>query len=116
MTEETGINDELMIEILRDQVFFLESQIEDKNKFISNAYKKFGRTFEQFVPFTKRFSKEDKENFKFIGQPIDGIIFGENEITFVEIKTGESKLTENQKRIKDLIQKKKINFWEVRFS
>ena len=72
--------------------------------------------FEQFVPFTKRFSKEDKENFKFLGQPIDGIIFGKNEITFVEIKTGKSELTENQKRIQALIKEKKVSFREVRFS
>jgi len=93
----------------------LKQELENKDKYILNAYKKFGRMFEQFVPFTKRFSKEDKENFKFLGQPIDGIIFGKDKIIFVEIKTGKSELTENQKRVRDLIQQKKVNFWEVRF-
>ena len=116
MTEKYGIDDELTIEILKDKIFFLQGKVEDKDKLVGNVCRKFGRMFEQFAPFTKRFSKEDRENFKFLGQPIDGIIFGKNEITFVEIKTGNSELTENQKQVRDLIQQKKINFWEVRFS
>lgn len=116
MTEKDGIDEELMIEILKDKVFFLENTVEDKDKLIGNICRKYGRMFEQFAPFTKRFSKEDRENFKFLGRPIDGVIFGQNEITFVEIKTGNSELTESQKRVRDLIQQKKINFWEVRFS
>lgn len=116
MTEKYGIDDELTIEILKDKIFFLEGEVKDKDQFLINAYRKFGRMFEQFAPFTKRFSKEDRENFKFLGKPVDGVIFGQNEITFVEIKTGNSELTENQKRVRDLIQQKKINFWEVRFS
>jgi len=103
-------------EFKMEKIIKLQEEIQNKKQFIRNAYKKFGRMFEQFVPFTKRFSQEDKENFKFLGQPIDGIIFGKNEITFVEIKTGKSQLTENQKRVRNLIQQKKINFWEVRFS
>ncbi len=100
---------------MKQQITSLNEEIKRKEEYLRNAYKKFGRTFENFVPFTKNFSKEDKENFKFLGQPIDGIIFGKFGITFVEIKTGKSELTENQQRVKDLIQQGKVNFWEVRY-
>ena len=48
---------------------------------------KHGQTWEQFVPFAKDFPFS-KNDFKFIGQPIDGIVFGSDNISFIEIKTG----------------------------
>ena len=101
--------------IMEKQISHLNEEIKRKGEYIRNAYRKFGRTFENFVPFTKSFFKEDRDNFKFLGQPIDGIIFGKFGITFVKIKTGKSELTENQKRVRELIKQGKVNFWEVRY-
>jgi len=72
---------------------------------------RFGLAAEQLSPFIKKFNPE---RFRFIGSPVDGIHFGEKEITFVEFKTGNSQLNENEKRIKELVEKKKVRFEVIR--
>lgn len=74
---------------------------------------KYGKTFEQFIPLIESYPY-DKSKFRFIGSPIDGIQFEKDKIIFVEFKTGESKLTEEQKRIRELIENKKVEFLEFR--
>ena len=73
-----------------------------------------GKTWEQFVPFTSNFPYT-KENFKFLGDPIDGIVFEEDKIAIVEIKTGSSQLSPKQKKIKELISEGKVEFKELRY-
>ena len=92
----------------------LKQEIENKNRYILNAYKKFGRIFEQFIPFANNF-QWDKSKFIFLGKPIDGIVFEDNRIIFLEFKTGQSKLTPNQERVKQLVSEGKIEFKEVRY-
>ena len=60
---------------------------------------RFGKTFEHFVPFIKNFPG-DREKAVFLGMPIDFIIFEEDRIKFVEVKTQNSRLSEKQERIK----------------
>lgn len=93
----------------------LESQLKKTTFALRSAYVKFGKTFEQFVPFTKDFTQEEKNGFVFLGMPIDGVIFGEDKIKFIEIKTGESQLSGKQKRIKKMINEGKVEFMEVRY-
>ena len=77
---------------------------------------KHGKSFEHFVPFTPEFEQiADKNNFTFIGMPIDGIAFEEDAIKFIEIKTGSSQLSQKQKRVKELIQNKQVEWHELRF-
>ncbi|MCK4555214.1 MAG: endonuclease [Candidatus Aenigmarchaeota archaeon] len=89
------------------------------NKWFSTASRKqslsttYGKIFEQIVPFSKRFSFEPK-NFRFIGDPIDGLAFTDNEVVFCEIKLNKSTLSKRQKRIKELVQKKKVRWQEIR--
>ena len=75
---------------------------------------KYGKSWEQFVPFMKNF-QYSKENFKFFGEPIDGIAFEDNEVVFCEIKTGQSQLTNEQRRIRNLISEGKVRFDELRY-
>ncbi|MDO8628819.1 MAG: Holliday junction resolvase-like protein [Nanoarchaeota archaeon] len=75
---------------------------------------KHGKNWEQFTPFMKDFPG-NKENFRFLGTPIDGIIFDDEEIKFIEIKTGTSRLSDKQERIKNLIEKKKVSWKELRY-
>ena len=56
------------------------------------------------------------KNFRFIGNPIDGIQFEEDGIVFVEIKTGRSRLSKPQKGIRNLINEGKVSFIEFRIS
>jgi len=49
-----------------------------------------------------------------LGQPIDFIGVGNDTIDFIEIKTGRARLTNAEKKIKDLIEKGKVRFREMR--
>lgn len=68
---------------------------------------------ETLAPFLDQFNFEPEE-CSFLGKPIDYISFGEEEVTFIEIKSGNAKLNQNQKRIKKQIEDKKVSWKEVR--
>ena len=70
-----------------------------------------GQIAEQFVPFIENFPYDPKRA-RFIGSPIDLMVFGDDEIVFLEIKTGKSRLNANQTRIKKQIEENKIK-WDV---
>jgi predicted Holliday junction resolvase-like endonuclease len=74
---------------------------------------KYGKMTEQFLPFLEGYPY-DPQNFRFIGSPIDGVQFDDDKITFVEFKVVGSKLTDRQKRIKELVENKKVDFEEYR--
>ena len=76
-----------------------------------------GLIAEQFAPFTKRFDDLgwDPQEFKFLGRPVDGVQFQENEIVIVEFKTGASQLTTRQRQIKRMVIDGKVRFEEIRF-
>jgi predicted Holliday junction resolvase-like endonuclease len=76
---------------------------------------KYGKMSEQFFPFLKDYPY-DEQNFRFTGSPIDGVQFEDDKIVLVEFKTGSSGLTEKQKRIRELAEKKKVEFREIRIS
>jgi len=73
----------------------------------------YGRITEQFAPFMKDYPYST-QNFRFIGSPIDGIQFNDNQILFVEFKTNKSKLTSSQHKIKKLVKEGKISWFEFR--
>ena len=78
-----------------------------------------GHFSEQLAPFLPGFNFKPTE-CKFIGKPIDFIVFNGidnkeiNEIVFVEVKSGNSKLTSTEKKIKEAIKKKKVRWEEYR--
>ena len=73
----------------------------------------FGQSAEKIAPFLDSFGF-DPQKCQFLGQPIDYVVFDDDEVVFVEIKTGKARLTQKQKHIKDLILNKKIGWKEVR--
>lgn len=94
----------LVISPLREK---MERSIEQKRS-LSVTY---GKITEQFAPFMQSYPFHP-ENFRFIGSPIDGIQFEDDKIIFVEIKTNKSKLTPLQKRIKELVKRGKVEWFE----
>ena len=74
---------------------------------------KHGKSFEQLFPFMENYPY-DYRNFRFIGTPIDGLSFEDNMIVFLEFKTGTSKLSDKQRKIKSLIENKKVEWKEVK--
>lgn len=74
---------------------------------------KYGKMTEQFFPFMKDYPYSE-QNFRFIGSPIDGVQFEDDKIVFVEFKSADSRMSQKQRRIKELVDKKKVGFEEVR--
>lgn len=76
-----------------------------------------GLIAEQFAPFTKRFDdlEWDPQEFKFLGRPVDGVQFQDDEVIIVEFKTGDSQMTMRQRQIKRMVAEDKVRFEEVRF-
>ena len=78
-----------------------------------------GNITEQLAPYLPDFPYNPNE-CKFIGKPIDFIVFkgldnGEpEEVVFVEVKTGEATLSQNEKKLKEIIQAKKVAWKEYR--
>ena len=74
---------------------------------------KYGKMTEQFMPFLKNYPYNPND-FRFIGTPIDGIQFNEDEIILVEFKTSTSSLSYKQKSIKEIVKSGKIKFEEYK--
>ncbi|MBI2598192.1 MAG: endonuclease [Candidatus Diapherotrites archaeon] len=74
---------------------------------------KYGKLTEQFIPFTKEFPF-DSANFRFIGEPIDGLAFEDGKIFFCEFKASDSMLSTKQQKIKKLVEEKKVEWFEFR--
>ncbi len=81
-----------------------------------------GKILEKLIPFLSRFN-HDPQDVRWIGDPIDLIVFDGysknqkkdiNGITFIEVKSGESKLKSGQIKIRDVIEKGKVKFEEFR--
>jgi predicted Holliday junction resolvase-like endonuclease len=78
-----------------------------------------GQFSEQLAPYLPNFKYKPTE-CKFIGKPIDFIVFegsDEKEITevvFVEVKSGNSRLSIQEKNLKNAIEKGKIRYEEYR--
>jgi len=63
-----------------------------------------GKIGENLAPFLKDWPY-DPNRFRFIGNPVDGIQFTDDEVIFIEIKTGKSKLTKSQRAIRNVLRK-----------
>ncbi len=101
--------------LFKKMALIREELAELKSKYKSKAVLH-GSHWENFVPFTEQFEKiADKENAKFLGKPIDYIVFDDDAIKFVEVKTGQSRLSEKEKHIREQIKNKEIKWFELRF-
>ncbi|MDD5012624.1 MAG: Holliday junction resolvase-like protein [Candidatus Nanoarchaeia archaeon] len=78
-----------------------------------------GQFSEQLAPYLPDFEYLPTE-CRFIGKPIDFIVFRGmdekkiDEVVFVEVKSGNSKLNQHEKNLKDAIEKKKVKWMEYR--
>jgi hypothetical protein len=72
-----------------------------------------GHIAEKFVPFLNKF-KHRPDQTQFIGNPIDYLIFGDDAITFIEVKSGNARLSNKQKHIKNLVLNKQVEWEEIR--
>lgn len=101
---------------LNDLEIELAKEKEAKKKVTSqkkSSEVRLGHIAETLAPFLDQF-EFDPEACTFLGKPIDYISFGQEEITFIEIKSGNSQLNQNQRRVRDLVKDKKISWKEIR--
>jgi len=61
---------------------------------------------------TMKYYPYNPDNFRFVGDPIDGIQFEENAIVFVRFKKGNACRTKEQDHIKTLLENRKIEWFE----
>ena len=94
----------------------LLEEVENRKKILSQKKSgevRLGHIAETLAPFLDQFDFEP-DQCAFLGQPIDYISFGDDIISFIEIKSGESQLSKKQRHIRDLIKSKSIEWKEVR--
>ncbi len=84
--------------------------LESKKQSLSTRY---GQITEQFLPFMEQYPYDEK-NFKFLGNPVDGVQFNDDEVVFLEFKNNKSKLSKKQRKIKNLVEDGKVKFKEMR--
>lgn len=68
-----------------------------------------GQISEQLVPFLDNFAHDPKK-LRALFSPIDYVCFEDERITFIEVKSGDSQLSQKQKNIKKLIEEKEVYF------
>lgn len=72
-----------------------------------------GNIAEKLAPFLEDFPY-DPEDAIFAGKPIDYIVFDDEAVVFVEIKSGNSQLSKKQRHIRDLIKNNCVEWKEIR--
>jgi predicted Holliday junction resolvase-like endonuclease len=94
----------------------LAEETENRRKVVSqkkSSEVRLGGIAETLAPFLDQF-EFDPENCTFLGKPIDYISFADDEITFIEVKSGNSQLNSKQRHIRDQVKAKLINWKEIR--
>lgn len=74
-----------------------------------------GQVGENILPLLLSFPYDSKR-VRGLFQPIDLLVFNDDEIVFVEVKTGDAKLTEKQRNIQRIIEEGKVRFEVHRLS
>jgi predicted Holliday junction resolvase-like endonuclease len=74
---------------------------------------KYGKMTEQFLPFLAEYPY-DPQQFRFLGTPVDGVQFTDDKIVFIEFKTAGATLSPSQRKIKNLIERRDVDFKEIR--
>lgn len=102
------------------RIKFLEEElleVSDAKRKVTSQKKssevRLGHIAETLAPFLDQFDF-DPENCVFMGKPIDYISFGDDEITFIEVKSGKSQLNSRQRAIRDQVKNNKVSWKEVR--
>ena len=119
----------LSVVLVLGSFYILYSQLIDARKFAKekvieytkllsqkkSSEVRLGQISEQLVPLLDKF-KYDPRNAHFIGMPIDYIVFNNDEVIFVEVKSGASTLSKKQSEIKKLITDGKVRFETIRIN
>lgn len=113
---ELQLKEQKLLKELNDLEERLTEETENRKKVVSqkkSSEVRLGHIAETLAPFLDQFDFEP-EQCTFLGKPIDYISFGDDEITFIEVKSGKSQLNAKQRHIRDQVKNKLINWKEIR--
>lgn len=105
--------------ILRDKYWEKQLKEHRKDAIMKSRAVLSGHFSEQLAPFLPNFPFKPNE-VRFIGKPVDFIAFKGmdekhiEEISFIEVKSGKSKLNSVEKSLKEAVQKGKVTWKEYR--
>jgi predicted Holliday junction resolvase-like endonuclease len=105
----------IIIFFLVSNIFYLRDELDSLIHLKRSQSVKYGQLTEQWIPFSENFPFE-AQKFRFIGKPIDGLVFDDNKIIFVEFKTNKSTLSPVQKEVKQLVLDKKVDWFELKIN
>ena len=112
-------NRELQGDLLDAQDFL--GQEREKNRTLLSQKKssetRLGQISEHLVPFLSE-CKHDPKTMHFLGNPIDYVVFDfdQGSITFLEVKSGNSKPSKRQKTVKNIVKSGRIYYDEIRIN
>ena len=112
-------NKELQDDLLNTQDDL--GQEREKNRTLLSQKKssetRLGQISEHLIPFLDNCT-HDPKSMHFLGNPIDYIVFDfdQGEITFLEVKSGNSKASKRQKTVKNIIKAGRIKYEELRIN
>lgn len=93
-------------------VYPLHKRIEDLTNENTSLQKVMNKKKEKFELHTDKYPYSI-EDFRFIGNPIYGIQFENDQILFIANRRNKSKLTTKQNKIKKLVKEGKISWFEL---
>ena len=103
----------------KDALHIVEKAKARKDSTFRSSAVNWGFTVENFVPFLDIFPVPS-EDVNFLGKPVDFIGFTETdsktncEVHFIEVKSGQSALSQKQRNIKVAIEQGRVRWHEVR--
>lgn len=98
---------------LDEKQALLDQESENNRKILSmkkSSEVRTGHIAEHLAPLLME--QFNSRNLRHLGQPIDYIAFENDGIYFVEVKSGRSHLSHNQKKVRQLVQQGKV-YWSV---
>ena len=103
----------------RDKLWEAELPMHRKEAILKSRAVLSGQFSEQLAPFLPGFDFKPTE-CRFVGKPIDFLVFKGmdekdiSEIVFVEVKSGDSKLSPIEKKVKEAVKNRKVRWEEYR--
>lgn len=94
----------------RKRTTHLESELRKVKSQKKSSEVRTGLIAEQLAPFLDGFPYDPKGDIVFVGAPIDFLVYSEDGIHFVEVKSGNAQLSTKQRRIRDHIEAGRVTF------
>lgn len=91
------------------RVLDLESQLRKTVSQKKSSEVRTGMIVEQMAPFLEGFPYAP-EKATFLARPIDFLVFDDDGVHFIEVKSGKAQLSSKQRIIRDQIQENKVTF------